>query len=119
MRFLLILLFIVVTGVESARAQIRRSLAPQIAKVTRIIDALKKNNGDSARIEFYDADGNDASNLDLSKRKAASVKNALTKEFGIDESRMETDVKGESEPIDKNDTPAGKANNRRVEFLKT
>lgn len=65
-----------------------------------------------------DADGNDASNLDLSKRRAASVKASLAKEFGIDESRMETDGKGESEPIDKNDTPAGKANNRRVEFIK-
>jgi outer membrane protein OmpA-like peptidoglycan-associated protein len=65
-----------------------------------------------------DADGNDASNLDLSKRRAASVKAALAKEFDVDESRMETDGKGESEPIDKNDTPAGKANNRRVEFIK-
>jgi OmpA-OmpF porin, OOP family len=65
-----------------------------------------------------DADGNDASNLDLSKQRAASVKAELAKEFGIDESRMETDGKGETEPIDKNDTPAGKANNRRVEFIK-
>ena len=65
-----------------------------------------------------DGDGNDATNLDLSKRRAASVKSALAKEFGINESRMETDGKGESEPIDKNDNPAGKANNRRVEFIK-
>ncbi len=65
-----------------------------------------------------DADGADASNLDLSKRRSASVKTALAKEFGIDESRMETDGKGEGEPIDKNDNPAGKANNRRVEFIK-
>jgi len=65
-----------------------------------------------------DADGKDADNLDLSKRRAASVKAALAKEFSIDESRMETDGKGESEPIDKHDNPAGKANNRRVEFIK-
>jgi outer membrane protein OmpA-like peptidoglycan-associated protein len=65
-----------------------------------------------------DADGSDAANLDLSKKRAASVKESLAKEFGIDEARMETDGKGESEPIDKNDTPAGKANNRRVEFIK-
>jgi outer membrane protein OmpA-like peptidoglycan-associated protein len=65
-----------------------------------------------------DADGKDADNLDLSKRRAASVKAALAKEFGIDETRMETDGKGESEPIDNNSTPAGKANNRRVEFIK-
>jgi len=65
-----------------------------------------------------DADGSDAANLELSKNRAASVKASLAKDFGIDESRMETDGKGESEPIDKNDTPAGKANNRRVEFIK-
>jgi OmpA-OmpF porin, OOP family len=65
-----------------------------------------------------DADGADAANLDLSKRRAASVKALLAKEFGIDESRLETDGKGEGEPIDKNDSPAGKANNRRVEFIK-
>jgi OmpA-OmpF porin, OOP family len=65
-----------------------------------------------------DTDGKDADNLELSKRRAASVKMSLAKDFGIDESRMETDGKGESEPIDKNDTPAGKANNRRVEFIK-
>lgn len=65
-----------------------------------------------------DADGNDDSNLDLSKRRAAAVKAALAKEFNVDESRMESDGKGESEPIDKNDSPAGKANNRRVEFIK-
>jgi outer membrane protein OmpA-like peptidoglycan-associated protein len=65
-----------------------------------------------------DADGNDESNLDLSKRRAASVKASLAKEFGINEIRMETDGKGESEPIDNNTTSAGKANNRRVEFIK-
>ncbi len=65
-----------------------------------------------------DADGSDASNLDLSKRRAAAVKESLSKEFGIDAGRMETDGKGEGEPIDKNDSPAGKANNRRVEFIK-
>jgi len=69
-------------------------------------------------IGHTDADGKDDANLDLSKRRAASVKAALVKEFSIDKSRMETDGKGESDPIDKNDNPAGKANNRRVEFIK-
>lgn len=65
-----------------------------------------------------DTDGDDARNLDLSKRRAASVRAVLAKEFSIAEDRMETDGKGETQPIDKNDTPAGKANNRRVEFIK-
>jgi OmpA-OmpF porin, OOP family len=84
-----------------------------------IANVLKENQDLKVKIVGHtDADGKDADNLDLSKRRAASVKAALAKEFGIDGSRMETDGKGESEPIDKNDTPAGKANNRRVEFIK-
>jgi outer membrane protein OmpA-like peptidoglycan-associated protein len=65
-----------------------------------------------------DADGNDASNLDLSKRRAASVKNELVKSFGIDASRLETDGMGETKPVAINDTPSNKALNRRVEFIK-
>jgi len=65
-----------------------------------------------------DSDGDDATNMDLSRRRAASVKAALASEFKIDASRMDTDGKGESQPIDKNDNAAGKANNRRVEFIK-
>jgi OmpA-OmpF porin, OOP family len=65
-----------------------------------------------------DSDGDDNSNLDLSKRRAASVKSSLASEFGIEEARMETDGKGETEPVSDNNTPQGKANNRRVEFIK-
>lgn len=84
-----------------------------------IANVLKENPDLKVKIVGHtDADGNDAANLDLSKRRAASVKQALVKEFAIDESRMQADGKGETEPIDKNDNPAGKANNRRVEFIK-
>lgn len=69
-------------------------------------------------IGHTDSDGDDKSNLDLSKRRAAAVKNVLVKEFGIDASRIETDGKGESEPIAKNDSVVNKALNRRVEFIK-
>ena len=65
-----------------------------------------------------DSDGADAVNLDLSKRRAASVKNELVKTFGIDAGRIETDGKGETVPVAANDTPANKAMNRRVEFIK-
>jgi outer membrane protein OmpA-like peptidoglycan-associated protein len=65
-----------------------------------------------------DADGKDADNLILSKRRAESVKATLVKNFGIDASRLETDGKGASQPVDNKTTPEGKANNRRVEFIK-
>lgn len=65
-----------------------------------------------------DGDGDAAKNLDLSKRRGASVKTELVKTFGIDASRIETDGKGKTEPIAPNDTPENKAKNRRVEFIK-
>jgi outer membrane protein OmpA-like peptidoglycan-associated protein len=65
-----------------------------------------------------DADGDAAKNFDLSKRRAASVKSEMVANFGIDASRIETDGKGKTEPIAPNDSPANKAQNRRVEFIK-
>jgi OmpA-OmpF porin, OOP family len=69
-------------------------------------------------IGHTDADGDDKANLDLSKRRAEAVKNTLAKDFGIAADRITTDGKGESQPTDANTTAAGKANNRRVEFIK-
>jgi outer membrane protein OmpA-like peptidoglycan-associated protein len=65
-----------------------------------------------------DADGEDAKNMDLSKRRAASVKNELVKSFGVNGDRLETDGLGETKPVAPNDTPVNKALNRRVEFIK-
>ena len=65
-----------------------------------------------------DSDGADAANLDLSKRRAASVKAELAKSFGVNAERLVTDGMGESQPVAPNDTPVNKAMNRRVEFIK-
>ncbi|MPR32531.1 OmpA family protein [Salmonirosea aquatica] len=69
-------------------------------------------------IGHTDSDGDDATNMALSKKRAESVKENLVTEFGIDKSRLETDGKGETAPAAPNTTPEGKANNRRVEFVK-
>lgn len=69
-------------------------------------------------VGFTDSDGADAANLDLSKRRAASVKNELVKSFGVNGDRLVTDGMGEGQPVAANDTPANKALNRRVEFIK-
>lgn len=71
----------------------------------------------NARIRIVghtDSVGSDESNMRLSKGRSASVKNEMVKR-GIDPDRIETDGKGESEPIDTNDTEEGRQNNRRVE----
>jgi OmpA-OmpF porin, OOP family len=84
-----------------------------------IADVLKENV--DLRVKIFghtDGDGDAEKNLDLSKRRAASVKTELSKTFGIDAAHIETDGKGKTEPIAPNDTPANKAKNRRVEFIK-
>jgi outer membrane protein OmpA-like peptidoglycan-associated protein len=87
--------------------------------IKQIADVLKENANVKIKIVGHtDSDGDDKSNLDLSQRRAASVKSVLVKEFGIDASRIETDGKGESEPVAKNDSVINKALNRRVEFIK-
>jgi len=84
-----------------------------------IADVLKENPDVRVKIVGHtDSDGADAANLDLSKRRGASVKNELVKSFGIDASRLESDGAGETKPVAPNDTPANKALNRRVEFIK-
>jgi len=46
------------------------------------------------------------------------VKQALTSEFKIDGDRIQTDGMGETKPVADNNTSEGKAQNRRVEFVK-
>mgnify|MGYP006155935857 CR=1 FL=1 len=84
-----------------------------------IATALKENPSVNIKIIGHtDSDGADAANLTLSQKRAAAVKTALSSFYGIDANRMETDGKGESQPLNKNATPAEKAQNRRVEFIK-
>jgi outer membrane protein OmpA-like peptidoglycan-associated protein len=65
-----------------------------------------------------DSDGNDDTNLSLSKQRAAAVKQALVSIYGVDGSRLSTDGKGEQDPIADNSSAEGKAKNRRVVFIK-
>lgn len=62
-----------------------------------------------------DAIGSDAYNQALSLRRAQATRNYLV-EVGIDAGRLSTQGFGESRPVDTNDTPSGRARNRRVEL---
>jgi outer membrane protein OmpA-like peptidoglycan-associated protein len=65
-----------------------------------------------------DSIASDRFNLELSARRAAAVKGALTGRFGIAEDRLTTSGAGESRPKDRNDTVEGRARNRRVELVR-
>lgn len=88
------------------------------ATLDQVAEAIRTTSGTIQITGHTDGDGADEANLTLSKNRAESVKNTLVNEFGIDASRLQTDGKGESQPIDSNQTTSGKAQNRRVEFIK-
>ncbi len=62
--------------------------------------------------------GSEASNLALSEKRAAAVKQALVASFGIDASRLESKGFGAGKPAAPNDTPEGRQTNRRVEIVR-
>lgn len=89
------------------------------AIIKSVGEALKsKPNAIFQIIGHTDGDGEAAYNMDLSKRRAEAVKAILVSQFGVDDSKLIAIGKGESEPVDNNNTTSGKANNRRVEFIK-
>jgi OOP family OmpA-OmpF porin len=84
------------------------------------IGALLTDNPDlRLSIEGHtDSDGADDYNMTLSQKRSESVRTYLIDNFKVDANRLESKGWGESKPIDTNDTPEGKANNRRVELVK-
>ncbi|KPM32610.1 Outer membrane protein-like peptidoglycan-associated (lipo)protein [Croceitalea dokdonensis DOKDO 023] len=65
-----------------------------------------------------DSDGSDAMNMELSKKRADAVKTTLVTVYGVAGDRLLTEGKGASEPVADNTSADGKAQNRRVEFIK-
>jgi outer membrane protein OmpA-like peptidoglycan-associated protein len=95
-------------------------LKPESAAVIQsIARGLEANPGLKLRIEGHtDSVGNAAQNLDLSRRRAEAVRAVLISQFKVDASRLTTAGLGVTKPIDTNDTPQGRSQNRRVEFVK-
>jgi len=89
----------------------------------KILDELGQTLADNPDINIKiightDSDGSAEANLVLSKKRAQAIKEYLSNNFPIAGKRMQVVGKGESEPIASNKTQAGKAKNRRVEFVK-
>jgi len=69
-------------------------------------------------IGHTDNEGGANVNLELSRNRAEAVKAVLAGEFSIEKDRLQTDGKGSEQPAAPNTTPEGRAQNRRVEFIK-
>ena len=84
-----------------------------------IADMLNENTDvEITIIGHTDNMGNANSNQKLSEQRAETVKNYLNKTFAVENSRMETTGKGQSQPLANNSSAEGKAQNRRVEFVR-
>ncbi len=98
---------------ESGTADLKEVSFAEIRKLKKILDdhqifILKI-------IGHTDDVGSEADNVNLSHRRAHSVKMALSA-MGIKTSRIQTEGKGESQPIADNATEDGRRQNRRTEF---
>lgn len=93
-------------------------MTPQSEKIVDLFADFLKNNP-TVKVEIQghtDNIGNDNDNRILSERRAASVYNYLIKK-GIPQQRLRYKGYGESKPIATNNTEAGRAKNRRTNFL--
>lgn len=92
--------------------------AESLPTLKRILGLLNDDPGLKFSIEGHtDNQGGKEINRPLSEKRAVAVKAWLAGK-GIEESRMKTAGFGDSKPIDTNGTAEGRANNRRVEFVK-
>ena len=101
---------------ESGKAAITADSHISLMKVVDIMETF--TDATFKIVGHTDNVGNKEKNKQLSADRAAAVKNFLV-EKGIAESRIETEGMGDSKPIASNKTPEGRAQNRRIEFIRT
>ena len=87
------------------------------AEIQRLMLFLKQNKNIKIKIVGHtDNQGSNTYNLDLSRRRAEALMNALIQK-GISADRLIAEGKGSTQPITTNDTEEGRAQNRRVEVI--
>jgi len=108
---------IVATGIRFDTG--KSTLKPEsMGVINEIYELMEKYQELNFSVEGHtDNVGDDGSNMTLSADRADRVKNTLI-EMGIAAGRLSSRGLGESDPMDDNNNPEGRANNRRVEFVK-
>lgn len=97
---------------EFAKADINSS---SYHYLDRLAETLKRTNSNVIVKGHTDNVGSDEVNMKLSKNRAENVKKYLVQR-GVPSSRLTVEYFGSTRPIYSNDTPEGRAKNRRVEF---
>lgn len=94
---------------SSVKSEFDKNLSDLVAYLKAHPDAKAKLSG------YTDSYGSDDYNVQLAKRRANAVKKYLIAK-GIAADRLITDYFGEKNPVQTNDTPEGRKQNRRVEI---
>lgn len=98
---------------ESGGASVKASSISDIERIAKVMTEYPQT---ALVIEGHtDSVGSADANLRLSQQRADAVKAVLVEHFNIDASRIAAVGRGEYEPVADNDTPEGRAQNRRVE----
>ncbi len=97
----------------------KASIKPEsMGVINNIYEIMKDNPALNFSVEGHtDSDGADALNFSLSEQRALAVMNKLI-EMGIDKNHLKSKGLGETVPLADNTSAEGKAQNRRVEFVK-
>lgn len=91
-------------GAEAKLADVARALTQQDKNAQIVVEG------------HTDSQGTDEFNLDLSARRAEAVRGYLSA-HGVASDRIRARGMGEAQPVGSNNTPQGRANNRRVEIV--
>jgi len=91
------------------------SIVSGIADVLRDLDNKVELAGHADSVPIHNR--RFRNNWELSSARGLSLLNTLTRDYGIDESRLTVSSHGSYSPKTSNDTPEGRADNRRVEIL--
>jgi outer membrane protein OmpA-like peptidoglycan-associated protein len=98
------------------RDDLRRESDPVLQEIAA---ALDRNPQWQISIDGHtDSVGNADANIDLSQRRSKAVRLALVERFGVAAGRLATRGLGATVPKDTNDTPEGRARNRRVQLVR-
>lgn len=100
---------------ETGKAELK---AESMAEIQKVANYMLKNKSVRFEVQGHtDNQGSDKVNDPLSQKRAEAIVSALVK-LGVDEFNLKATGKGSHEPVADNKTEAGRAKNRRVEFIK-
>lgn len=109
---------VVVNGIlfDTGKIDVKPESGPALNEIAKLLKANPK-------LKVYvvghtDNVGALAANMDISKRRAASVVSTLTTKYGVPVAQLDAIGDGPSAPVSSNDTEDGRLLNRRVELVK-